>query len=407
LLAALTLMNMLIGVICEVVSAVAATERESMNLAYVKDRIKALLLTGDDNIDQLISKKEFMTMLGNKQAAFILGEVGVDVIGLVDFADTIFAKDIGEEDHLADDDDHEVTERSLTFAEFMNLILDLRGSNGATVKDIIELRKHMNSRLSVLEERVLDALQGDSRTARRNSVAFARRQSRKTSQRCGSPMSPDATRASTKTSTTSSPYFGCASPTSQLHEGNGARLNTGVPKDLSMEQDISQQLRIAMDEAVSKLLLAQAHEITSLKAEVQQLRIADAERQPSPLMQRPRIQEAAPEPVRCPATCRSPVSSQSMRNFRQLQQAHDRPAPQFGGGSRPFAALLPEPQNSSNGASSTTVDSERSQSRSWPGGFFKEADDQEVQPDSGDQRHPVAELPGAAQKWNVSARSLI
>lgn len=38
LLAALTVMNMLIGVLCEVVSAVAATEKESITVQYVKAR---------------------------------------------------------------------------------------------------------------------------------------------------------------------------------------------------------------------------------------------------------------------------------------------------------------------------------------------------------------------------------
>jgi hypothetical protein len=53
-----------------------------------------------------------------------LTEVGVDVIGLVDFADVIF-----------EDDDE------LSFGRFMEIVLELRGSNSATVKDIIELRK--------------------------------------------------------------------------------------------------------------------------------------------------------------------------------------------------------------------------------------------------------------------------
>ena len=40
LLGSLTVLNMLIGVLCEVVSAVAASEREEMVVAFVTTRIK-------------------------------------------------------------------------------------------------------------------------------------------------------------------------------------------------------------------------------------------------------------------------------------------------------------------------------------------------------------------------------
>ena len=50
--------------------------------------------------------------------------VGVDVIGLVDFTDYIFKGD-----------------QKLTFPDFMEVILQLRGTNNATVKDLVDLRK--------------------------------------------------------------------------------------------------------------------------------------------------------------------------------------------------------------------------------------------------------------------------
>merc|ERR1712032_1241869 len=65
-----------------------------------------------------------MGMLHMPEAARALHEVGVDVVGLVDFSDYIF-KD-GDE---------------LTFQTFMEIVLQLRGKNTATVKDIVDLRK--------------------------------------------------------------------------------------------------------------------------------------------------------------------------------------------------------------------------------------------------------------------------
>jgi len=41
----------------------------------------------------------------------------------------------------AEDDEDDDAERSLSFDEFMNLVLDMRGSNAATVKDIFDLQK--------------------------------------------------------------------------------------------------------------------------------------------------------------------------------------------------------------------------------------------------------------------------
>lgn len=158
LLAALTVMNMLIGVICEVVSAVAATEREHLSLGFVKEKINELMTQSgaDENNDQMISKEEFLNLLQNQKAVSILQDVGVDVLGLVDFADTIFEPDLGQE---------EGEERLLDFASFMNVVLDLRGGNHATVKDIVNLRKYINGRFENLEHKLLQKQRPRSTTS--------------------------------------------------------------------------------------------------------------------------------------------------------------------------------------------------------------------------------------------------
>mmetsp|Transcript_137201 Transcript_137201/g.273817 ORF Transcript_137201/g.273817 Transcript_137201/m.273817 type:complete len:744 (-) Transcript_137201:47-2278(-) len=147
LLAALTVMNMLIGVICEVVSAVAATEREQLSLGFVKEKINELMTQSgaDENNDQMISKEEFDKLLQNQKAVAILQDVGVDVVGLVDFKDIIFEPDTMQE---------EGEEKLLGFADFMNLVLDLRGGNNATVKDMVNLRKYINGRFENLEHKL-------------------------------------------------------------------------------------------------------------------------------------------------------------------------------------------------------------------------------------------------------------
>merc|ERR1719336_1892173 len=106
-LSAFTVMNMLIGVLCEVVSAVAATEKEELLVNYVKNKVEKIVDELDENGDKRISKTEFEQILGNQMACRALRDVGVDVVGLVDCADTLFV------------DAHGKMVEELDFGEFM------------------------------------------------------------------------------------------------------------------------------------------------------------------------------------------------------------------------------------------------------------------------------------------------
>lgn len=160
LVGSLTVMNMLVGVLCEVVSVVSNVEKESLVVNFVKSQLLSLLTnTIDTNGDKRISKDEFHTILFNKKAAMVLEEVGVDVVGLVDFQDFIFRD----------------TE-SLSFASFMEVVLQLRGSNVATVRDIVDLRKFMTEEIKRMEQNskklVTRTLQGSHTPRRISSSAF-------------------------------------------------------------------------------------------------------------------------------------------------------------------------------------------------------------------------------------------
>jgi hypothetical protein len=139
LMSSLTVMNMLIGVLVEVVSVVAAVEKEQMTMRYVKTMLLKMLSQNgmdrgkngmDEDSDITISRHQFEQLLMKPQAARIIQDVGVDVVGLVDFMDFIF-KD-GEK---------------LSFPEFMDVVLQLRGSNNATVRDVVDLRKYVQNQL--------------------------------------------------------------------------------------------------------------------------------------------------------------------------------------------------------------------------------------------------------------------
>jgi hypothetical protein len=139
LLSTLTVLNMLIGVLCEVVSVVSAVEKEQMAVNYVKSKLLEIIDKNDVDQDgnRCISKEEFEALLLMPEGARIIEEVGVDVVGLVDFMDDIF-KDGPE----------------LSFPDVMELVLQLRSQNQATVRDVIELRK-LISNLITSESKIM------------------------------------------------------------------------------------------------------------------------------------------------------------------------------------------------------------------------------------------------------------
>merc|ERR1712217_258988 len=133
--ASLVLLNMLIGVLCEVVSAVAATEKETLVVAYVKDQVRIILADVDENHDGLVSREEFKHIIEHPDAIDALDSVGVDVIALVSYADFIFQSD----------DKGQEFDKQLDFHEFMDIVLKLRGDQPATVRDIVELRRFIHA----------------------------------------------------------------------------------------------------------------------------------------------------------------------------------------------------------------------------------------------------------------------
>eukprot|EP00747_Dinoflagellata_sp_TGD_P167047 gnl/TRDRNA2_/TRDRNA2_190804_c0_seq1.p1 gnl/TRDRNA2_/TRDRNA2_190804_c0~~gnl/TRDRNA2_/TRDRNA2_190804_c0_seq1.p1 ORF type:complete len:635 (-),score=130.03 gnl/TRDRNA2_/TRDRNA2_190804_c0_seq1:43-1947(-) len=184
LLAALTVMNMLIGVLCEVVNVTASVEKEQLMVTYVNSQLREMMHTTgiDSDYDNRISRQEFERMLENTEAARALQEVGVDVVGLVDFTDFIFTR---EGDHYMPDDeqadDNLVSldeglgdEIDLSFEEFMDVVLQLRGTNQATVKDVVDLRKSMTKQLNRMERRISN---GYKRQAREELRAQKKNQS--------------------------------------------------------------------------------------------------------------------------------------------------------------------------------------------------------------------------------------
>jgi len=137
LLAYATIMNMLIGVLVEVVAVVASVEKETNQVAAVKRVLQKWAPGGDSDGDGLIDVNEFKNMLNKDGCAKDLHDVGVDAIALIDHADFIYR-----------DKD------SLTFSEMLTVVLGLRGRNDTKVQDLVQMRKFLHGEILRIEAAV-------------------------------------------------------------------------------------------------------------------------------------------------------------------------------------------------------------------------------------------------------------
>jgi len=173
LLAALTMMNMLVGVLCEVMSGVASAEKEKMASGFVRNKLNWVLYKSglDENNDGHMSVEEFRLLLMHEEALQALLEVDVDPSDLIDFADYIFQSD----------EEGKAFDKEISLDSFVELVMKLRGNNFATVKDMVELRRLIqeentkkNIQLSRIEERLRYAAEDRFRMEERLEQATCR-----------------------------------------------------------------------------------------------------------------------------------------------------------------------------------------------------------------------------------------
>jgi len=86
------------------------------------------------------------------KAATLLDEVGVDPIALIDMAPEIFREDPAEASH-----DHEGQKQAkeIDFQEFLKLVLEFRGSNTASLKDLRNMKDEMVSEFGSFKAKIM------------------------------------------------------------------------------------------------------------------------------------------------------------------------------------------------------------------------------------------------------------
>lgn len=145
LLSAFTVLNMLIGVLCEVVSDTAAGEKMKAVDAEVGAKLAKVFSEIDEDGSGLISEKEFKQMKENPEVLEAFDSMGIEPRHLLSMSGELF--EMSDEDvqnelmtkscSIKDLD----TMKELSFDEFLEVILRLRPERGASVLDFAEKKK--------------------------------------------------------------------------------------------------------------------------------------------------------------------------------------------------------------------------------------------------------------------------
>merc|ERR550514_972986 len=162
LLSAFTVLNMLIGVLCEVVSETAAGEKMKAVDAEVGSKLAKVFSEIDVDGSGQISETEFKLMQGNEEVLEAFDSMGIDPRHLTSMSAELF--------EMSDEDVHNElkekncsikdldTMKELSFEEFLEVILRLRPERGASVLDFAEMKKNMRKALARIDNQMDDLL---------------------------------------------------------------------------------------------------------------------------------------------------------------------------------------------------------------------------------------------------------
>lgn len=153
IIAGQTIMNMLIAVLCDVVSNVASDEKEHAFVEDVEYEMLTMIKKLEENAghfvhggklhaktpdaDSNVSKEDFHEVMEDPSMVRTLEGLGVDVVALLDFAWFVFR-------------DRDL----MPLPEFLNMVIQFRGAKACTVKDVVDMRKFVSMELSVLESKL-------------------------------------------------------------------------------------------------------------------------------------------------------------------------------------------------------------------------------------------------------------
>jgi len=130
------ILSMLVGLICEIVTAVGGAQKERISIQNAKMELRKHFDACDEDSDGRIDPDEFLTLLSKEAVTEVLTGMDIDVIHWINAADYLFE---GKE--------------TITFGKFLEAALSLRASNRATVADVVDIRKLIQRNDDRAEER--------------------------------------------------------------------------------------------------------------------------------------------------------------------------------------------------------------------------------------------------------------
>jgi hypothetical protein len=137
-----TALNMLLGIVCEVIVEVKDNELEKKLIDDVKDKILDTFEALDVDGSGKISKTEFAKLTENEEVMEALAMMEVNSGHLLSLADSLFENDDNSEDV------------ELSFTEFLKVLVHLRPGTNASVMDVAETRKTMRRVLKKTEAKL-------------------------------------------------------------------------------------------------------------------------------------------------------------------------------------------------------------------------------------------------------------
>eukprot|EP00427_Karlodinium_veneficum_P064506 CAMPEP_0169323314 /NCGR_PEP_ID=MMETSP1017-20121227/9882_1 /TAXON_ID=342587 /ORGANISM="Karlodinium micrum, Strain CCMP2283" /LENGTH=254 /DNA_ID=CAMNT_0009417905 /DNA_START=190 /DNA_END=950 /DNA_ORIENTATION=- len=133
----LTVMNLLIGILCDAVSTVAQNAKDVSFADEVDAQIDRLTQKLDLDSDGLISAPEFEVIIHDPVLSHTLDELGVDLVAVADFAKFIYTQT-----------------DNISYANFASMVSQFRGNKTASVGNVASLMRHMTSELIQMESRL-------------------------------------------------------------------------------------------------------------------------------------------------------------------------------------------------------------------------------------------------------------
>jgi Ca2+-binding EF-hand superfamily protein len=146
-LSSFTALNMLLGIVCEVIVEVKEIEEEKRLLEDVREKILATFEALDEDGSGMISKHEFNQLTENNEVLEALALMEVNSGHLLSLADSLFENDENE------------GESELEFADFLKVLVHFRPGTDASVMDVAETRKTMRRAIKKTEGKLAEVYQ--------------------------------------------------------------------------------------------------------------------------------------------------------------------------------------------------------------------------------------------------------